>query len=307
MATTHYFRHNVKSEQNLYEDLIIESMQMFGQDCYYLPREVVHQDMIFDDTILSKFEYALKIEMYIESIEGFDGDGDLFSKFGVEIRDAVTLVMSRRRWNTLVPKFYSGPTDINDRERNVYYRPREGDVIHIPMADATFQIQKVEDENPFYQLGHLPTFKMRCEKFEYSDERFNTGVPEIDQLNLIGGYQYRLHLDSNSNGWEIGERVIQENNHYTIEGTVVEWMDSDKTLYLGHVGADREDYKPFVVGNSVRGTSLFNSIATPVFIDEVQNIQPGTPGGANEAIPSFDISAFEYVDFSEKNIFGDIM
>ena len=99
MATSHYFRHNVRSEQNLYEDLIVESMQFYGQDCYYLPREVVHKDFIFDDAVLSQFQYAFKIEMYIESVEGLDGDGDMCSKFGVEIRDAVTLVMAKRRWN----------------------------------------------------------------------------------------------------------------------------------------------------------------------------------------------------------------
>ena len=99
MATSSYFRHNVRSEQNLYEDLIVESLKFYGQDIYYLPREVVHKDMIFNDEVLSRFQYAYRVEVYVENVEGFDGDGDLFSKFGVEIRDAATLVMSRRRWN----------------------------------------------------------------------------------------------------------------------------------------------------------------------------------------------------------------
>ena len=306
MATSHYFRHNVKSEQNLYEDLIIESMKFYGQDIYYLPREVVHRDFIFDDAVLSQFHYAFKIEMYIESVEGFDGDGDMFSKFGVEIRDAVTLVMARRRWNTEIRKFNEGPEDINDREANVYYRPREGDLIHIPMADATFEIQKVEDENPFYQLGNLATFKMRCEKFEYSDERFDTGVPEIDHLARIGAYQTVLRLDSKSNGFEIGEVVYQQNNTYRMEGTVADWKDSDQKLYLAHNGAvDDEEYHTFLVGNHVQGTGLLNSRALVVGVDEAQEIQPGSAGGSSEDIPSFDVSAFEFVDFSEKNPFGD--
>ena len=306
MATTHYFQHNVRSEQNLYEDLIIESMQFFGQDCYYLPREVVHQDMIFDDAVLSRFQYAFKIEMYIESVEGFDGDGDLFTKFGVEIRDAVTLVMARRRWNSEIRKYESGPTDLNDRSAMVYYRPREGDVIHIPMSHTTFEIQKVEDENPFYQLGNLPTFRMRCEKFEYSDERFHTGVPEIDQLAQIGAYQLRMELDSASGGFEINEVITQENNHYTMEGTVVDWNDSDKYLYIAHTGAtsDPTEWNPFLVGNPIKGMSSKSS-ATPISIQDQQEIQPGSPGGANNDIPSFDISAFEYVDFTESNPFGN--
>ena len=100
MATNPYFNYAASSEQDLYEDLITESIKNFGQDIYYIPREVVHRDMIFDDTVLSQFNYAYKVEVYLESVEGFDGDGDLFSKFGVEIRDAVTFIISRRRWNT---------------------------------------------------------------------------------------------------------------------------------------------------------------------------------------------------------------
>ena len=105
MATNPYFRHNVRSEQSLYEDLIIESIQMYGQDVYYIPREVVHRDMILDDAILSRFNHAYKVETYVESVEGFDGDGDLFSKFGIELLDAVTLIMSRGRWNTEIRQY----------------------------------------------------------------------------------------------------------------------------------------------------------------------------------------------------------
>ena len=307
MATSHYFRHNVKSEQNLYEDLIVESMQFYGQDCYYLPREVVHKDFIFDDTVLSQFLYAFKIEMYIESVEGFDGDGDLFSKFGVEIRDAVSLVMARRRWNTEIAKYNEGPTDITDREANVYYRPREGDLIHMPMAGATFEIQMVEDESPFYQLGHLPVFKMRCEKFEYSDERFHTGVEELDSLARIGAYQSKLKLTdwNGGDGFAINDRVFQQNNNYRMEGTVVDWWDSDQEVYLAHTGAsDDEDYRTFVAGNRIQSITT-NTSAMVVSVNGLQEIQPGSPGGSSEDIPSFDVSAFEFVDFSESNPFGD--
>jgi len=306
MATSHYFRHNVKSEQNLYEDLIVESMKFYGQDCYYLPREVIHKDFIFDDTVLSQFQYAFKIEMYIESVEGFDGDGDMFSKFGVEIRDAVTLVMARRRWNTEISKYEEGPTDINDREANVYYRPREGDLIHMPMAGATFEVQKVEDEMPFYQLGHLPVFKMRCEKFEYSDERFHTGVDEIDDIARIGAYQTKLKIaDIEGDGFYINDRIFQQNNRYKMEGTVVDYWDSDGELYIAHTGAsDDEDFQNFQVGNRIN-VEGGNGSAMVVGINGLQEIQPGAPGGSSDDIPSFDVTAFEFVDFSESNPFGD--
>ena len=115
MATNPFFRHNVRSEQNLYEDLIIEAIQMYGVDVYYIPREVVHRDMIFDDSILSRFKHAYKVETYIESIEGFEGDGDLFQKFGVEIRDAVSFIMSRRRWNTEIRQYQELEAGTADR------------------------------------------------------------------------------------------------------------------------------------------------------------------------------------------------
>ena len=133
MAINPYFKYGTNSEKNLYEDLITESIQNFGQNIYYIPREVVHRDMIFNDTILSEFNYAYTIEVYLESVEGFDGDGDLFSKFGVEIRDAVTFIMSRRRWDTEI-RSYEEPKTGALVAGNKYYRPREGDLIHMPMA-----------------------------------------------------------------------------------------------------------------------------------------------------------------------------
>jgi hypothetical protein len=306
MATSHYFRHNVKSEQNLYEDLIVESMKFYGNDMYYLPREVVHKDFIFDEAVLSEFLYAFKIEMYIESVEGFDGEGDMFSKFGVEIRDAVTLVMARRRWNSEISKYEDGPTDIHDREANVYYRPREGDLIHMPMSGSTFEIQKVEDEMPFYQLGHLPVFKMRCEKFEYSDERFHTGVPEIDDVARIGAYQTKLALDDIQNGaFAVNDRIYQQNSRYRMEGTVVDYWSDTNELYIAHTGAsDDEDFQNFQVGNRIVCADT-GVTAMVTGIDGLQEIQPGAPGGSSDDIPSFDVTAFEFVDFSESNPFGD--
>ena len=308
MATNPYFNYAASSEQDLYEDLITESIKNFGQDIYYIPREVVHRDMIFDDTVLSQFNYAYKVEVYLESVEGFDGDGDLFSKFGVEIRDAVTFIISRRRWNTEI-RNHEEPITGSTVGGNKYYRPREGDLIHMPMAGATFEVMKVEDDNPFYQLANLPTFKMRCEKFEYSDERFNTDIPEIDRIERFAAYQWRLTLDSASNGFENGEIVSMETDTHIMQGKVVEWMDSDLNVFLAHTGADYDgDFHNFAVGKQVTG-SLLNSIARIDAVTEMQNIQAGSPGApdsASAAVPSFDISSFEFIDFSEKNPFGDI-
>ena len=308
MAINPYFKYGTNSEKNLYEDLITESIQNFGQNVYYIPREVVHRDMIFNDTILSEFNYAYTIEVYLESIEGFDGDGDLFSKFGVEIRDAVTFIMSRRRWDTEI-RSYEEPKTGATVGGNKYYRPREGDLIHMPMAGATFEVMKVEDDNPFYQLANLPTFRIRCEKFEYSDERFNTEIPDIDRIQKYWAYQWRLTLDSASNGFDIGESVAMETDAYTMRGEVVEWLDSDLNVFLAHNGADYNgDFHNYIVGEQVIGAES-GSIATITAITEMQEIWPGSPGAPDSdtaAVTSFDVSSFEFIDFSQDNPFGNI-
>ena len=303
MSTNPYFRQNVRSEQNLYEDLIVESIRMFGNDIYYIPREVVHRDMIFNDSILSAFKHAYKVETYIESIEGYEGDGALFQKFGVELRDAVTLVMSRRRWNTEIRQYQeqeTGSVTRPNKSGETYYRPREGDLIHIPLSGTTFQIMNVEDDAPFFQLGNLPTFKLRCEKFEYSDEDFDTNIPEIDRMERFAAYQWTIGLDSSSNGFVRNEIVSEVGG--IMQGEVVEWLDSDKLLYLAHVGGEADCgpavFSRFSIGSQLRGD---NSIATIVTLGELQEIQPGAPGGASGHVDDWDLSSLEFLDFSESN------
>ena len=297
MATSPYFRQSVRSEQNLYEDLIVESLKFYGNDIYYIPREVVSRDMIFNDAELSRFDYAYKLEVYIENTEGFDGEGDLFQKFGVEIRNSVNFVMSRRRWNTEIRSYERTP-------QNKYYRPREGDLIHLPLSGSTFEIMSVQDESPFYQLGQLPTFNLRCELFEFSGEDFDTSIAQIDDIESFAAYQYQLTMDSSSVGYERGETVTQTFDDYVITGEVVNWNDSDNVMSLAHVGNTSGEYKAFTTTAQVVGDNS-GAIATPTSIAELQEIQPGSPGGADGNVSGFDISAFEFLDFSESNPFGD--
>jgi len=312
MALSQHFRHNVRSEQSLYENLIVESLKFYGQNVYYLPREVVSRDMVFNDETLSEFKYAYQVEVYVENVEGYDGEGDLFQKFGVEIRDAATIVMARRRFNQEIRQYQETPTE-------KYYRPREGDLIHIPLSNSTFEIMKVEDENPFYQLGQLPVFRMRLELFEYSTERFSTGSNVgVTQIEEFAAYQWQLTMDSASNGFTRGERVTQAFDDYVVTGEVVGWNGDDNTLYLGNVGNTSGEYQTFTTtrqlfhGDSVRVAS---SIATPTVIRELQQIQSGAPGGDinptgatdgwTSNVTDFDVSVLEFVDFSEDNPFGD--
>jgi len=175
MATNPYFSQSVRSEQNLYEDIIIESLKMYGQDVYYLPRDIINEDQVLNE-VTSRFNSSYKVEMYIENIEGFDGEGDLFTKFGVEIRDQATFVIARRRWDQTVKRYDNEISSI---------RPFEGDLLYIPFSKKMFEITHVEHEQPFYQLQNLPTYKLRCELFEYSSEEFETNVTEIDELQAL--------------------------------------------------------------------------------------------------------------------------
>ena len=208
MATNPYFKYGVRSEQTLFEDLVIEALKMYGQDVYYLPREVVNKDTVLLDDVPSRFGSAYKVEMYIENTQGFDGEGDLFTKFGIELRDQANFIVSRKRWSQL----------IGSRLSEANFRPREGDLIFLPMSKSIFQIQKVETESPFYQLKDLPTFRMTCELFEYNDEDFDTNIDQIDIVEREFAFQYKLTLDSSGGGYIIGETVRQDGGTYNMEG-----------------------------------------------------------------------------------------
>lgn len=289
MATNKYFKYNVRSEQRLYEDITIEALQMYGQDVYYLPREIVNKDKLFVDDVPSRFGNAYKIEMYIENTEGFGGEGDLFTKFGVELRDQATFIVARKRWKEMV----------GDRLAENNFRPREGDVIFLPLSKSLFQIERVETETPFYQLSQLPTFRMTCELFEYNDEDFDTEISDIDVVEKESAFQYQLRLDSAGGGFTVGETVTQVFSDFTMTGEVTRWSDSDRTLWLAHVGATDGKFHEFTTSVIVEGGTS-GGRATPTLVSQLQAIQ-------NEAQNTvFDDFESDFLDFSEDNPFGDI-
>ena len=161
------------SEQNLYEDLIIESMKIYGWEVYYLPRSVSNPDLILTEDPTNKYEHAFPIEMYLKEVDGFAGDDELISKFGLEIRNSANFVVSRRRWSDVV-----GST--NTSVLNI--RPTEGDIIYFPQTQSFFEIRKVDSQIPFFQAGKLYTYQMNCELIQFSNEIFETGVDEIDNI-----------------------------------------------------------------------------------------------------------------------------
>ena len=171
MATNFFFNNfQASQEQLLLENLIIESIRIYGQDMYYIPRKLNMYDDVYGADDQSSYENAYPMEMYIKSIDGFTGDGEFMSKFGIEIRNQVIFSMSQRVFQEEVGEF------------TTQVRPNEGDLVYFPLNQKCFQIKYVNKFEMFYQLGTLQTWEMTCELFEYSDEVFNTGIPDIDIL-----------------------------------------------------------------------------------------------------------------------------
>lgn len=157
------------NEQTLINDLTAESIQINGLDIKYLPRTLQKEDSLFGEDILSSFTSNYDIEMYIDSVDSFGGEGDILEKFGLSVKDELNLTVS-------TPRFL---------EVTGMPKPREGDLIYFPASKGLFEIRFVEDEEPFYPLGILPTFKIRCELFDYSAETFETGDATLDGLDDI--------------------------------------------------------------------------------------------------------------------------
>lgn len=180
MATNKYFQSGVPGvfapQQNLLYDLIEEAISINGVDVYYVPRSLVSVDFVFTEDTLSKFESAFPIEMYLENTQGYDGDASLLTKFGVEIRQSCSFTVSRRRWEEVI-----GSTG----KSLLSHRPTEGDILYFPLTQSMFEITKVVHDNPFYQMGKLFTYRLDCELYQNTSERFSTGISEIDSLEHV--------------------------------------------------------------------------------------------------------------------------
>jgi hypothetical protein len=296
VATNPYFKYDVRSEKSLYEDLVIEALKMYGQDVYYLPREIVNQDSIFLDDVPSRFSTSYVVEMYIENTTGFDGEGDLFTRFGVELRDQATFVVSRKRWQNLIGSHLT--------EKN--FRPREGDLIFLPLSKSIFEIRKVETETPFYQISDLPTFRMQCELFEYSDEDFDTDVVDIDIVEKEAAFQYVLEADSSGAGasgatskFIVGEQVYQNYDSYEMEGEIVRFSDSDNKVYVAHAGASDGLFHNFTTNKLLIGRTS-GAKSSLSLVSQLQAIQETAQN------TTFDNFEADFLDFSESNPFGDI-
>jgi len=217
MATNLYFNNHAHQQQQwLIEDLVIESIKIYGIDCYYMPRTLVSEDTIWGEDTLSKFEDAYPLEMYVKNVDGFEGEGDFLSKFGLEIRDEMTLTIAQRRFQEEVDN-----SVIPTNDTTGVARPAEGDLIYFPLNGKIFEVKFVEHEAIFYQMGSLQTYDLRCELFEYSHQELNTDISEIDSVETaysgdMSAYQVLME-DGNRLLLEDGNTIVQES--YRIEDT----------------------------------------------------------------------------------------
>lgn len=162
------------AEQDLVERLVTEAIAVHGVDVYYIKRDVLNRDNVIVDDKLSKFSKAFPIAIYIKSVDGFGGDGTFLSKFGLEVRDQITLTLAKREFKL----------EIMDRDVT-FSRPREGDLIYIPYMNKMFEIKYADYKPTMYQLGTLPAFDLTCESFEYNNEEYDTGFDLLDQIFAI--------------------------------------------------------------------------------------------------------------------------
>ena len=282
-----YFSHGTHSEKTLYEDLIIEQLKIYGHEVHYLPRTTVTEDKILGEEPDAKYTEAYSIEMYIEDVNGFAGQGDLIGKFGLEVRDELTFVVSRRTFELLVDQ-PSNTISIN--------RPREGDIIYMPTFKKFFQIDFVEDEDPMYQINDLPIFKLKCSMWEYSMETVDTGVAEIDDKlsdETLDVLQNQITLES---GTTSSGKLLAEQTDGNVRALVSEAGD----LIVDETDGDNiilED-DPNMIDYIILEDNLTDNFKTDR--QGADNIAFDDEAGLGDTDKNNDI-----FDFTEKNPFGD--
>ena len=191
MALNPFFLQGSSSEQRLVQELINEQLKIYGVEVTYIPRKFVRKQTIIEEIQSSTFDDNFLLEAYINNFDGYGGAGDIMTKFGVSIRDELSLTISKERFEDFIAVFLD---DMDDDEITVASRPREGDLIYFPLGQRLFEVKFVEHEQPFYQLGKNYVYELKCELFEYEDEVIDTGVDDITDVVETTGYIKNLTL-----------------------------------------------------------------------------------------------------------------
>lgn len=307
MGRNVFFNHAVKSEQFLYEDLVIEAMEIYGLDVYYIPRTIKKLDNILNEDIASEFGDAYMITMYLEDLtDGYGGEQTIMSKFGLEIRDTSNWVVAKRSWENFIGI---------QNNTVVSGRPNEGDLIYIPLTSSFHEIKFVEHESPFYQLGNIFVYKLQCETFEYGNEKFDTGIDEIDGIEDTYAYSQGM-LISDGNGIQfLPEEDVRQLVGYNEDGTMIYvYGNIGEVDYISPISAN-------VTVNQIHSSSDVVRYFIPSGSSATQRLE-GLTSGAIWGIatvqdsktlsndPDADNLAFEtegdvILDFSERNPFGE--
>jgi hypothetical protein len=289
MATNQYFNHHGTNtpENRLIENLMIESIQTYGIDVYYLPRTLNNEDTLLGEDASSSYDSAHTIEMYIKTVDGFEGSGDFIAKWGLQIKDQITFTVAKRRWQELGLS--------TDGRAKI---PHEGDLIYFPITKALFQILFIEDESIFYQTGQLQSYDMLCEMFTYSDQKFDTGIDELDAIERSHSYSIDFTMNTGSGNYTVGETVYQGASlaAATVKGEVGSWNSTTKILNLLNMTGN------FSGTVNIIGDSSSASYSITSF-DAQQSAANTAATSSNVEI---EAEADAIIDFTEGNPFGTL-
>ena len=289
MAKTTYFRHGTRNEQMLQQSLVDEFIKMFGQDILYIPRKLIRKDAILNEEIISEFNDSFLTYAYFENFEGFAGNGDILTKFGIRSTDEVTLSLSRQMFTDFIAVQMVGVEGIE-----VGTRPQEGDLIYFTLTDNLFEIKFVEHEVPFYQFGSLYTYQVKCELFEYQNE---TAGGDIFETQEDEGFVVKYYYDPQTLSGEptLGEMVIGSITGIT--AMINDWNPVDSYIEL-RAPISNKNYTILQIGETLTGQDSGFSINISSF-DELDMEDPFAQNIEFETIGD------GILDFTERNPFGE--
>jgi len=271
-------------EQKTIENLIVETIEIYGQDIYYVPRTIVNKDTVFGEDSDTKFESAKAIRAYVNNVEGWEGQGELLSKFGVRIEDKTTFIFSRDKFKEHVD---------DSTVLNVEGRPNEGDLIWFPTTKHLFQIMFVEAEKPFYQLGKGYVWECQCELFEYSDEEIDTGITDLDAIETAFANAITVGLVAGGSGtFTVGETITGGTSNVTAE--VKSFDASTRTLIVINRSGT------FSVPETITGGTSSASWTTATY-NTIQNTN-----SEFDQNNDFETADNDIIDFTETNPFGTV-
>ena len=244
MAKNTFFRHGTRNEQMLQQSLVDEFVKMFGLDILYIPRKLISKDTILNEEVISQFDDAFLTYAYLENTEGFQGAGDILTKFGIRSTDEITLTISRQLYEDFLAIQMVGADNIE-----VGSRPSEGDLIYFPLTSNLFEIKFVEHEKPFYQFGKLYTYELKCELFEYSNE---TAGGDIFESQEDEGFVVKYYYDSSTLSGEpsLGEMVTGSITGIT--SMINQWDPAESWIELRAFNANN-NYNTYQVGETLTG------------------------------------------------------